>query len=381
MRLASRARILGITSTMDTRSEEDGVENRSEPQGWLADGSPGSADPAQDADQAAGVKTALSTPDTQAADVTADDGVDEAEQAASPSSGSPAYANGGSANGNGSSPWDNGGSSYESSPGFESSSPFEASPGFESSSPFESGSSYESTSSWDNVSSASPSGSTVPASWATPAAEAAPPATDASVAAGFSGSPASGSNGSGSPTVAAYASPSYAAPPAPAPYQAPPKGRPKPPRPAKAGRPQGAPKGSRPGPGGSPAAGSSASTRKAQLTVSRIEPWSVMKFSFMISLVGWVILFVAVAIMYFVLSKLGVFHSIENTVGLVTASKDHAGSDASSWFSASRVLGYTMLVGAVNVILITALATVGAVLYNLVTMLAGGIEVTLKETD
>jgi hypothetical protein len=115
--------------------------------------------------------------------------------------------------------------------------------------------------------------------------------------------------------------------------------------------------------------------------VSRIEPWSVMKFSFMISLVGWVILFVAVAIMYFVLSKLGVFHSIENTVGLVTASKAHAGANAASWFSASRVLGYTMLVGAVNVILITALATVGAVLYNLVTMLAGGIEVTLKESD
>jgi hypothetical protein len=359
---------------METRSEEDGVENRSEPQGWLADGSPGGADPAQDADQSAGVKTALSTPDTQSADVNADNGVDEAEQSASHTSSSSAYANGGSANGNGSSPWDNGGSSYESTPGFESSSPFEASPGFESSSPF------ESSSSWDNGG-ASPSGSTVPASWATPAAEAAPPATDASVAAGYSGTSPSGSNGAGSPTVAAaYAPPSYAAPPAPAPYQAPPKGRPKPPRPAKAGRPQGAPKGPRPGPAGSAAAGSAA-TRKAQLTVSRIEPWSVMKFSFMISLVGWVILFVAVAIMYFVLSKLGVFHSIENTVGLVTASKDHAGSDASSWFSASRVLGYTMLVGAVNVILITALATVGAVLYNLVTMLAGGIEVTLKETD
>ena len=45
------------------------------------------------------------------------------------------------------------------------------------------------------------------------------------------------------------------------------------------------------------------STRKAQLILSRIEPWSVMKFSFMISLVGWVILFVAVSVLYFVLSK------------------------------------------------------------------------------
>lgn len=125
-----------------------------------------------------------------------------------------------------------------------------------------------------------------------------------------------------------------------------------------------------------------APTRRAQLVLARIEPWSVMKFSFMISLVGWVILFVAVAALYYVLSKLGVFHSMQSTITDVTSGKGSAGSDANGqWFSASRILGYTMLAGAVNVVLITALATVGAVIYNLVTHLAGGIEVTLKETD
>lgn len=121
--------------------------------------------------------------------------------------------------------------------------------------------------------------------------------------------------------------------------------------------------------------------RRAQLAVIRLEPWSVMKFSFMISLVGWVVLFVAVAGLYYVLSKLGVFHSIETSVSSVTSGKNSAGVKASNWFSASRVLGYTMLIGAVNVVLITALSTVGAVIYNLVTHMAGGIEVTLKETD
>jgi Transmembrane domain of unknown function (DUF3566) len=125
-----------------------------------------------------------------------------------------------------------------------------------------------------------------------------------------------------------------------------------------------------------------APTRRAQLVLARIEPLSVMKFSFMISLVGWVVLFVAVAALYYVLNKLGVFHSIQSTISDVTSSKGTAGSDANGqWFSASRILGYTMLIGAVNVFLITALATVGAVIYNLVTHLAGGIEVTLKETD
>jgi hypothetical protein len=123
-------------------------------------------------------------------------------------------------------------------------------------------------------------------------------------------------------------------------------------------------------------------TRRAQLRLDRIEPWSVMKFSFLMSLLGWVVLFVAVSVLYFALSKLGVFTSIEHTVGLVTSNKSNPqGSNAASWFRASRVLGYTMLVGAVNVILLTALATIGAVVYNLVTMLTGGIEITLKESD
>jgi hypothetical protein len=336
MRLGSRAAILGITSTQETRSEEDGVENRSEPQGWLTDGSPDGADPAQDADQAAGVKTALSTPETAAEDSAADVSPAQAEPPAPYDAGTAAFT---------SPSWDTASATADIGPSYGNGS-----------------------SSHDDATEASPNGAAT-ASWSSPAADPAPPAPGTGGANGFSGSPAS----SGSPAAA----PAYAAPQAPpASFPAQPPSRPQLPRPGKAQRPPGRPAPQRP----APAAGA-ASTRKAQLAVSRVEPWSVMKFSFMISLVGWVILFVAVAIMYFVLQKLGVFHSIENTVGLVTASKNHAGTDAASWFSASRVLGYTMLVGAVNVILITALATVGSVLYNLVTMLAGGIEVTLKETD
>ena len=121
--------------------------------------------------------------------------------------------------------------------------------------------------------------------------------------------------------------------------------------------------------------------RDAQLVLSRIEPWSVMKFSFLASLVGFVILLVAVAVLYFFFSALGVFHSIEQTVHLVTSSGGNAGSDASSWFSLGTVMGYTMLAGAIDVVLITALSTLGAVVYNAVSHLSGGIEITLQESD
>jgi hypothetical protein len=128
-------------------------------------------------------------------------------------------------------------------------------------------------------------------------------------------------------------------------------------------------------------AASQAAGRRADLVVARLEPWSVMKFSFLMSLVAWVVLFVAVAFLYFTLSSLGVFTSIEHTLTSVTSSNDSSGMNLSHWFSASRILGYTMLLGAVNIILITALCTVGSMIYNLVTHLGGGIEVTLRETD
>ena len=123
------------------------------------------------------------------------------------------------------------------------------------------------------------------------------------------------------------------------------------------------------------------SARKANLVISRVEPWSVMKFSFLISLVLWIVMFVAVALLYYALSSLGVFDALQRTLASVTSSQTSAGVDLTKWTSAPRILGYTMLIGAVDVVLITAIATVGAVVYNLVTHLGGGIEVTLKETD
>jgi hypothetical protein len=121
--------------------------------------------------------------------------------------------------------------------------------------------------------------------------------------------------------------------------------------------------------------------RQAQLTVGRIEPWSVMKFSFVISLVAFIVLFVAVAVLYAALAGLGVFSALQHSVSNITSSQGSAGFNLGHYLSASRVLGYTGLLGAINVVLITALCTVGAVLYNITANLAGGIEITLKESD
>jgi hypothetical protein len=117
------------------------------------------------------------------------------------------------------------------------------------------------------------------------------------------------------------------------------------------------------------------------LTLARVEPWSVMKFSFVASVVAFIILFVAVAVLYMVLSALGVFDSLQHTVSSITSSQSSSGTNISHWFSASLILGYTAMLGALNIVLITAMSTVGSVIYNLIAKTIGGIEVTLRETD
>ena len=140
---------------------------------------------------------------------------------------------------------------------------------------------------------------------------------------------------------------------------------------------------SSPGPalGARPKASSKRSSRQAHLTIARVEPWSVMKFSFVVSLVAFVILFVAVSVLYGTLSALGVFTSLQHVVASVTSSQDSTGVNAAKWFTASRILSYTALLGALNIVLITAMSTIGAVIYNLTSRLIGGVEVTLRETE
>jgi hypothetical protein len=119
--------------------------------------------------------------------------------------------------------------------------------------------------------------------------------------------------------------------------------------------------------------------RQAQLTLSRVEPWSVMKFSFIVSVVAFIILFVAVAVLYSVLSALGVFTSLQHTVTTITSSQGSAGTNILPWFSESKILGYTGMLGALNIVLITAMSTIGAVIYNLIAKAFGGVEITLRE--
>jgi hypothetical protein len=115
--------------------------------------------------------------------------------------------------------------------------------------------------------------------------------------------------------------------------------------------------------------------------VLRVDPWSVMKLSFLLSIAAGIVLVVAAFVIWSVLDSMGVFASVGSTVSDVTSTDQTQGIDLVSFFSLSRVIGFTTLVAIVNVVLTTAISTLGAFLYNLTASFAGGLDVTLSDSD
>jgi hypothetical protein len=122
-------------------------------------------------------------------------------------------------------------------------------------------------------------------------------------------------------------------------------------------------------------------TRKARLRMTHVDPWSVMKTAFLLSIALGIVTVIAVAMVWSVLGAAGVWDSINQTVQEVVGGQDGTAFDVENYVGASRVLGFTMIVAVVDVVLITAIATLGAFLYNLAATLLGGIEVTLAEEE
>jgi hypothetical protein len=121
--------------------------------------------------------------------------------------------------------------------------------------------------------------------------------------------------------------------------------------------------------------------RRARLHVKRIDPWSVMKFSFAVSFVLFVVVIVATSVLYLALDAMGVFESVNKTLSDMIGATGSTGGGDSFKITAKGVIGGAALLGLVNVVLFTALATLGAFIYNVCADLVGGIEVTLAEKE
>ncbi|APU41336.1 DUF3566 domain-containing protein [Streptomyces sp. NPDC056254] len=122
-------------------------------------------------------------------------------------------------------------------------------------------------------------------------------------------------------------------------------------------------------------------TRKARLRVAKADPWSVMKVSFLLSIALGICTIVAAAVLWMVMDAMGVFSTVGSTISEATGSNESNGFDLQAFMSLPRVLIFTSVIAVIDVVLATALATLGAFIYNLSAGFVGGVELTLAEDE
>jgi hypothetical protein len=128
-------------------------------------------------------------------------------------------------------------------------------------------------------------------------------------------------------------------------------------------------------------AGTTPRTRKARLRVAKADPWSVMKVSFLLSIALGICTIVASAVLWMVMDAMGVFSTVGGTISEATGSNESNGFDLQSFLSLPHVLMFASIIAVIDVVLATALATLGAFIYNLSAGFVGGIELTLAEDE
>ncbi|MFI2104506.1 DUF3566 domain-containing protein [Isoptericola sp. NPDC019693] len=124
------------------------------------------------------------------------------------------------------------------------------------------------------------------------------------------------------------------------------------------------------------AAQGGAGARRVRLSVSRVDPWSIMKLAFLLSVAIGFITVVATMVVWYVLNDMGTFAKIQ---GFLSETIGPQAVNLMQFIEFDRVVSLSVLIAIVNVVLLTALATIMAILYNVTAALVGGVHLTLTD--
>jgi hypothetical protein len=118
--------------------------------------------------------------------------------------------------------------------------------------------------------------------------------------------------------------------------------------------------------------------RAARVYLTHVDPWSVMKQAFLLSLALAVIILAASAALWFALDSAGIIDAITRTA---TDVGGESGASVTGFLDFGKIMGAALVVAGIETVLVTALCTLLAFMYNLSVGIGGGLEVTLSEED
>lgn len=116
--------------------------------------------------------------------------------------------------------------------------------------------------------------------------------------------------------------------------------------------------------------------------IQRLGPWSVLKFSLFFYFCIWLTVFLALVIIYMLMSAVGAVDSLEKLLGYVFSpvGQDISTGGATPLEINEGVVGVTtFFAGCVLTLVWSLINVLAAFLYNLIGDVVGGLEVTLAE--
>ncbi|MFI2361480.1 DUF3566 domain-containing protein [Promicromonospora sp. NPDC019610] len=120
-----------------------------------------------------------------------------------------------------------------------------------------------------------------------------------------------------------------------------------------------------------------AGPRRVRLAISRVDPWSVMKLAFLLAVAVAIMTVVATAVFWSVLNSLGVFTTVQSFVEDAVGPQSNV--NLTQFVEFPRVISLATLISICNIVLLTAIATIMAFLYNITAALVGGVHMTLTD--
>lgn len=117
--------------------------------------------------------------------------------------------------------------------------------------------------------------------------------------------------------------------------------------------------------------------RRMSLSLVRVDAWSVAKVTFLLSVAGGIIQVIAAGLVWLFLNMVGVFDQVTQIVSSTGLNSN--GFNLADVFSLPTILSAVTILSVVEIVILTLLSAIGALLYNVVGSLVGGIHLTLGD--
>lgn len=124
------------------------------------------------------------------------------------------------------------------------------------------------------------------------------------------------------------------------------------------------------------AARRSVGIRRVKMTIQKIEPLSILKIGFLLSVAMGIMIVIAMLLLWLVLDAMHVFAQISDLFETLNSEQL---LQLAAYLGFGRWMSFAVIIAIIDIVMMTALFAVGALVYNFIAALVGGLHITVTD--